>query len=598
MNTKPKNYFNGKLGLKGKFLIIYFLVMVCLLILIGFVYYKTTSNIMYDVISTDNVNLLKKNNMIIDQRLDLISGYSNGLMVDSDLGDYLDLYKKASTKYEIVSLDRPISTLLNKYFLYSGEIFSTHILTKKIAYGQITGQTTLPNIIPAQNFKDTAIYKMAMEAKGRTVWVPTYDFFEMFSQDYIPSTDLSYQKNFSATKLIKTFDGDYAILLINFLDTFFTSVFDSNLTYDNSQYFIVTPQGHVVTHSEKSLIGNNVTMPWLSEALKNKSGFTNVEIDGSQYIVCYDISKVTGWISGIILDRKVLMQLYIKDLVHNLLIILAILIVIPLIVIMFISKKILHPLSLLKQGMYESGKGRFNNEIPEKGALEFRQLIHRFNDMNNQIKQLIRENYETIILKKEAELNAYNLQLNPHFISNSLNIINLELLQKKQYELSDMVVELTQMMEYTLNTNMNLVPFKDDWNHTHNYIKIMQRRYKNKFNVEYSIQPEILEYSVPKFFLQPIIENTLVHGFSTINYKGIIKITATMKDRFRYFTVEDNGQGIDKSIIDSIFNDKNKTVGINNIRYRIKYVYGDQYEMSIQSIPNQSTKITIVLPIS
>ena len=586
-----------KLGLKGKFLLAYSLVMICLVGLTGFVYYKTTSSILYDVIATDSVNLLKKDNMIIDQRLDLINGYSNGLLVDSDLLSYLEQYGQASTSYEIISLDRPISALLNKYFLYSGEIFSTHIITNRIDYGQISGQTTLPNIIPAGNFKDTAIYQMAMEGEGKTVWVPTYDFFQMFSQEYIPSSDLSYQKNFSAAKLIKTFDGDYAILLINFLDTFFTGVFDNNLAFENSQYFIVTPEGHVVTHSDKSCIATSVSMPWLPEALKNKSGYQNVKIDGGRYIVCYDMSEVTGWISGIILDRNVLMGLYIRDLIENMLIILAILIAIPLIVILFISVKILHPLNLLQQGMYESGQGHFHNRIPEKGSLEFRRLIRRFNEMNDRIKQLIHENYEVILLKKEAELNAYNLQLNPHFISNSLNIINLELIQKKEYELSDMIVELTQMMDYTLKTDPNLVPFRDDWNHTRNYIRIMRRRYKNKFDVECHIEPGILEYSVPKFFLQPIIENTLVHGFSNIGYKGLLTIEAVIRDGHRYFTVWDNGRGIDKEIIEDIFSDKYKTVGINNIRYRIKHVYGEQYEISIDSAPGQGTKIVIVLPL-
>lgn len=586
-----------KLGLKGKFLIIYFMVMICLLVLIGFVYYKTTGSILYHVAATDTVNLLKKDNMIIDQRLDLINDYSNGLLVDSDLRDYLDQYAQAATGYELISLDRPISSLLNKYFLYSKEIFSTHLITNRMDYGQVPGQTTLSNIIPAKYFKNTDIYRMAIEGDSKTVWVPTYDFYEMFSQEYIPSSDLSYQKNFSATKLIWRSEGDYAILLINFLDSFFTNVFDNNLTFENSQYLIITPEGHVVTHSDKSRISSTISTPWLPDALANKSGYENVELDGNSFIVCYDTSNVTGWISAIILDRQVLIQMYMKDLIKNMLIILAILITIPLIVIMFISIKILQPLNLLQHGMYESGKGRFQNQIPEKGSLEFRQLIRRFNEMNNRIQQLIRENYEAILLKKEAELNAYNLQLNPHFISNSLNIINLDLINKKEYELSDMVVELTQMMEYTLNTSLNLVPFRDDWNHTYNYIKIMQRRYKDKFDVQYQIQPEILEYTVPKFFLQPIIENTLVHGFSDISYKGFLKIDAVIKDGHRCFTIEDNGLGIDPDILDHIFSDQNKTVGINNIRYRIKYVYGDQYEISIHSTPNQGTKIIIILPL-
>lgn len=597
MKPKLNNSFNNKIGLKGKFLITYSLVMICSLVLIEFAYYKTTNNILYNIIVKDAVHLVKKNNIIIDQRLNLINNYANGLMVDSDLMSYLDMYEQASTSYDIISLDRPISSLLNKYFLYSDEIFSTHIITSKISYGQVSGQSSLPNIIPAEHFKNNAIYKMAMEGNGKTVWVPTYDFFDMFSQEYIHSSELSYQKNFSATKLIETFNNDYAILLINFPDTFFTNVFDDNPALENSQYLITTPEGHIVTHSNEFYTATTISIPWIPNTLKNKSGYEDVEIEGDSYIVCYDTSKVTGWISAIILDKKALTKFYIKDLGKNSLIILAILILIPLIIVVFISMKILYPLTLLQNGMYESGKGHFQNQISEIGSMEFRQLIRHFNEMNNRITQLIQKNYEVVILKKEAELNAYNLQLNPHFISNSLNIINLELIQKKEYELSDMVVVLTQMMEYTLNTDMNLVPFKDDWNHTHNYIKIMQRRYKNKFDVQYNIQPEILEYNVPKFFIQPIIENTLIHGFSNINYKGLIKVDAVIKDGYRYFTIEDNGSGIDKAKIVDIFSYKNKTIGINNIRYRIKYVYGDQYDISINSIPNQSTKIVITLPL-
>lgn len=585
------NYFS-RLGLKGKFIVLYIITVAFILAMTGYIYFKTTSNILYNVVTANTVDLLVKNNSIIDQKLELINEYANGLMVDNDLSGYLDAYHRAQNVFQIYNLDRNVSQLLNKYFLYTGEIFSTNLVTGKTVFGQ----TTYPTVIPVDNFDKTDVYRLAAEARGKTAWVPTYDFFKMFSQQYIPSADASYGKVFSAVKMVRSFEDDYVVLVLNFSDEIFRKLFTSTNRYLKGEYFVISPDGTVVSHSDKALLGTKMDTPWLQSAIRKKTGFDIVQTEDKSMIVCYDTSYKTGWLLGVILERNVLMEDYIRIILKNMLIILAFLVLVPLVVIMFISSGILSPMESLRRGMKESGQGRFDIEVKERGSRELRQLIRRFNTMNSHIHQLIRENYKAIIMKKEAELNAYNLQLNPHFISNSLNIINLELLQNKEYDLSDMVVELSQMMDYTLKTSAHLVPFKEDWEHTLNYIKVMRRRYKNQFELEYDIEPRLFEYSVPKFFLQPLVENSIMHGFENIGHRGIIRISGFVKDGRRYFIVEDNGKGIDEYTKNRILNDEDKSVGINNIRYRIKYVYGDEYEISIGSEPYVSTKVTVVLP--
>jgi len=590
---KLRKLFFSNLGLKGKFIIIYIIIVTFFLTMTGFIYFKTTSSIVYNVVTADTVELLVKNNFVIDQKLGLINEYTNGLMVDNDLSNYLDNYNKAKSDFDINNLDRPISELLNKYFLYTSEIFSTNLVTKKTVFGQ----TAYPTIIPFKNFKNTDVYRLATEAQGKTVWIPTYDFYKMFSQKYIPSTNASYQKVFSAVKLVKTFNEDYAVLVLNFSDDLYNKVFTSTNHKLKGDYLVVSPEGVIVSHSNQSMIGTTLNASWLTNAFKKKSGFIMIQAEGKSFILCFDTSAKTGWLSGRILEKEVLMEEYLKIILKNMLLILAFLVVIPIIVIILISINIIHPIDSLRGGMKESGQGRFDIKIKESGIKELRQLIRHFNDMNYSTKQLIKENYEIIIMKKEAELNAYNLQLNPHFIANSLNIINLELIKNKNYDLSDMVVELSQMMDYTLKSSSHLVSFKDDWGHTFNYIKVMQRRHNKQFEVEYDINPELFEYSVPKFFLQPLIENSIVHAFVNINYKGIIRISAFIKDCKRFFTIEDNGVGIDEFTKNLILNDGNKSVGINNIRYRIKYAYGDEYDILIESVLYVSTKITVILPL-
>jgi len=591
---KSKEGFLSILGLKSKFIIIYALIVAFILTMTAVLYYTTTNKILYNIVTNDSVALLDKINQVIDQKFELISEYSNGLKVDNDLLNYLDKYYATDNVVQIYEVDRYISQLLNKYFLYSNEIFSINLVTKRTVFGQ----TAYPTIIPVDNFEKTDVFRLALEAHGKTVWIPTYDFFEMFSQRHVPSIDVPYQKMFSAVKLVNKHEDDYAVLVLNLSDDIYRKNFSKLSNYVNGKYLVVAPDGTIVSHSDQTLLGTTLDEEWLSSAFIKKSGYKSIELDGESYIVCFDTSEKTGWLLCLILEKDMLMKDYVKIIMRNMLLILAFLILIPLIVIMFISKSILNPIELIRKGMKESAQGNFNISIREAGAKELRKLIRGFNTMNSHIQNLIRENYEMIIMKKEAELNAYNLQLNPHFISNSLNLINLELIKRGEYDLSDMVAELSEMMHYTLKSSGNLVSFEEDWQHTLSYIKVMQRRHNKQFEVHCNIDPELYKYTVPKFFLQPLVENSVVHGFEGINYKGTIRISAFIKDNKRYFTIEDNGKGIDESTKNKILNDENKSIGINNIRYRVKYIYGDEYEISIDSAPYALTKITVVLPLS
>ncbi len=582
----------SRIGLKGKFLIVYFLAISLLMCLIGTTYYNSTSSTLYGLVTADLVSLLQKNNQIIDQRLEIVSEYANGLMVDEDIDDCLTQYQKAEGDYEVFAIDRPISQLLNKYFLYSEDVFSVNIMTSRMSYGAIRTS----NIIPAETFPQSRVYRAALLGNGETVWVPTYHFFEEYHQSYIQSENASYQKVFSAAKLIKNFDGDYAILVINFLDSVYSDVFNTQDMKAKGPYFIIAPDGKVVSHSNRSYLGATLDYGWLDDAFQKKSGYESIQINGEEFIMCYDVSNVTGWMAGVIVQRSTLMEEFIQNILGNLAFILIILMIIPLFVVMLISSSFLQPLDALQKGIRASGAGDFDNPVPETGFSEVRGLIHRFNKMNSRIRQLIRENYEMVILKKEAELNAYNLQLNPHFILNSLNILNLELIRKGEDELSEVVIELSQMMDYTLNTKESLVPFSLDWNHTENYLKIMQKRYKDQFRYTAEIDPGILNTEVPKFFLQPFVENSIVHGFTSLPYPGQIKISAKLTGSLRVFVIEDNGSGIDSGVLQIIGSSPEGSIGINNIRYRLRCIYGDDFQLEISSQPYTSTAVTIRIP--
>lgn len=587
--AKKKRWF----GLQAKFLLFYFVFIILLIVSISLTYYYNSSRTLLDMATENTLAILQKNNRLIDDSLSMVSEYANGFVADEALTGYLDAYEQAQSTYEIYQLDAPISRLLNNYFLSARGVFSANVMTRRMPYGMLKAS----NIIPAGTFPESRVFRLALAAEGKTVWIPTYNFFEEYKQANIPSENASYQKVFTAAKLIRRMGDDYAVVVINFLEDIYRDVFQEHQANDQAIHLVVSPDGKVVSHENSALVGATLDLGWMGDAFERQNGFSIIELNGRECIMCYDTSRVTGWLSTLIIDRQALLQGLIQGILHNLAIIAVLILVVPLLLALFVNTGIIRPLDNLQQGMRTSGKGIFDRPVQESGFAEIRDLIRRFNRSNQHIDQLIHENYEAQLLKQEAELNAYNLQLNPHFILNSLNIINLELIRFGQESLSDTVVALSGMMEYTLRTRDSSVPFRQDWQHTSSYLQVMQKRYKGKFSVTADIQPELWETQVPKFFLQPVVENSVLHGFEGIDYPGEIIIRAYTEEDKRVFEVRDNGRGISPEVLAMIHAGETSRIGLNNIRYRIQYIYGEAFGLTAHSVPHECTVVKVTLPL-
>jgi two-component system sensor histidine kinase YesM len=321
-----------------------------------------------------------------------------------------------------------------------------------------------------------------------------------------------------------------------------------------------------------------------------------IEIDGKKMIICYSMSKITGWISAVVFPPDKLIEPMIPEIRSYTIYLSALLAFISTIFAYILSFKITNPISKLAKAIKKTGEGRFDLKIREEGSSESRELIRRFNIMNEEIQKLIIENYEIKIKEKEAEINALNLQLDPHFMYNTLNLINLISIENGQDEISEMIISLSQMLKYTVKNRESLVPFKLDIQYLKSYIFIMTKRLEGKFTVLYDIDPELDEYYVPKFFLQPFVENAIIHAFDS-DKKGILRISCRIHDGIGIHYIEDNGKGISSERIKEIFDPKKGAVGINNVDKRIKAMFGNEYGVFIESVPNMGTKITITHPL-
>jgi len=271
--------------------------------------------------------------------------------------------------------------------------------------------------------------------------------------------------------------------------------------------------------------------------------------------------------------------------------------IVALILAFFISGKITNPIKKLLGAMRSVGEGDFQTRVAVSTNDEFGILLQRFNLMNDRIRLLVSENYEIKLKEQEAEIHALNMQMNPHFLYNTLNVMNWMAIENNQKELSKMLVCLSNMLHYTSRKEWGSVHLSEEIEWMKNYFYIMSARFEEKFTVSYEIDSALYDYKVPRLLFQPFVENAILHGFDQIESGGRIRIRGWVEHGMRHFEVADNGRGMSGDTVHAILHEESSSVGIKNTIARIRMTYGEKYGVAFSSQPGIGTKVTITLPL-
>ncbi len=208
-------------------------------------------------------------------------------------------------------------------------------------------------------------------------------------------------------------------------------------------------------------------------------------------------------------------------------------------------------------------------------------------------------------LEQELKYDALIAQINPHFLFNTLNAIKWTAMMSGSQNVSEMLSSLGKLLEISMNKGADEISFKKEFELVEAYIYIQNVRYNDKFILTFNVDEEIYELKVLKLILQPIVENSVIHGFNGKKIDCLIKINALKQDNFIRVEVIDNGIGIDKNGIEQILieNDMNyarqkfNRIGLKNIQERLRLKYGDKFGLEVESREGMGTKVTVILPI-
>ncbi len=258
--------------------------------------------------------------------------------------------------------------------------------------------------------------------------------------------------------------------------------------------------------------------------------------------------------------------------------------------------------------MTKAVQGDFNIRIPVKKRNEIGIIAEDFNFMIQKVNELINEVVKKETAQKEAQLNALQYQINPHFFYNTLDILAGKMILSGNYEIAEAIADFGKMLRYNLSSHSRYSTLWEESEHIRNYIMLQKVKYGGNLSLTINLPTHLNNFRILKFILQPIVENSIIHGLVDKNSLDItIDITQKSGDRVEII-VADNGKGItnkelhrmnmsfENSIYDNELQGKDGSIGLRNINERLKLFYGKDFFIRVESIEELYTKVILLIP--
>ncbi|GGD66560.1 sensor histidine kinase [Paenibacillus nasutitermitis] len=380
---------------------------------------------------------------------------------------------------------------------------------------------------------------------------------------------------------------------------------DNNEMEKNMRVFILSDEGRVVYDNRHELTAG--TLPALSMPMLKKGKSSELTWNGAKYLYSSERSAYTGWNTVVLIPNEYLLAQIKRTQLILILVGLAAVLLIA-VVSYILSHHITIPLHNLMKKMNRVEQGDFSQRMEVKGNNEIGRLSRIYNDMLGSISRLINEAYQSRLAEKDAQLSALQAQINPHFLYNTLNIMKSISRVKGIEEVAEMSESLAELFQYSMKNLQHPVALEDELEHIRCYMNIQKHRFFDRFELQSDIPEELLQASILKLTIQPLIENAIIHGLGKKKSGGVIGLRVRCTQGILLIEVTDNGRGIDGQkqqelrsqlrapILSTGVDQETRGIGLQNIQQRIQLFYGEPYGIGLMSIPGEGTTVKLEIP--
>ncbi|MBC8611297.1 Inner membrane protein ypdA [uncultured Ruminococcus sp.] len=554
-----------------------------------FLFFMVVSTIMFytsEKMVTDSTRQLAHQEVEeVQQRVNTylseIKVLASSLAYNSNIVEYVKT--AGHSDFEKTDWHRRLNYVVTGSIIKEKGMHSVGVFSRKEVEGLYFGDTSMQSVYQTRQMYPQ--YSRLDEIGEECVWIPPF------------------QLKYSAHKLValqyRIVDVDtfqeLGVLTVNLKTLYLNNLLSR---YGMAGYlYLADENGEIIAQNKSE------TLP-LKEITKeiDRAGENDVThvIDGEKYIISYDTLPVTGWrMIGLIPIRE--LQNNIRN--GQILMITSMLVgaVLVIVLSLIISAKISRPIALLTEGMKAIQCDNLGIRIQDQTFLETKRLSQGFNEMLDDINELLIKTYQQELMERDIRLEALQAKISPHFLYNTLETINALLILEENYETSNLVSSLAELLRYSISDSKQIMTVEEELRYIKDYFYIHKVRFGDRFEYRIEMDEEVRSCKIMKMLIQPIVENAVIHGIENKVGKGEVFINAKSENGEVYISVKDNGIGMTQEKVAEILSQKPPTqaecrIGLRNVISRIHLHYGETYGVTIQSTPMIGTTVLIHVP--
>jgi len=586
------------MNLKSKVFLILAILTITPLVILSFAVSYTASYVIKEKVSSAAETTI--NNLAIFIARD-VQDYQTLTFYYSRRSQLIESLKRAEDEKDF----NPFYSIKKSIFDYDiihqvGYPFQYAVITNdKKVYFSYDYYNRIPNVSKLQSLVQSNWYEHISQSMSHHHSVYAYDNIFLSNgskQIYFASNILS---NFKKLGMI----------LIGIDEYYFSRLLENFKITPGSAIFIIDKNSDLVIPGEHN--------PFIYSSIKegiNRKYFNNndngiseeIEIFGKKYL----LYKINLPLRNDNFTWSVLVLIPVNELssdVNRIYYINIILILFSLVAILFLTlimnKVIIKPITNLSKKMELVSIGNLEIYIQSSRTDEIGILENGFNAMILSLKKYIKKVESQEKNKREMEIQILQTQINPHFLRNTLNTIKWMAEIKQANGITNAIISLSRLLDYYVSSTECMVPVKTELASIMEYVYLQKLRYQNKFSISINVEDEILDKNILKLSFQPIIENSIIHGFASKRGQCTIVLNGKVEDKCIIFTISDNGVGINKNELEKLLVNDIKNVSrfegiaLKNIDERIKLHFGIDYGIKIYSTKGKGTDVLMIMPV-
>lgn len=597
-----KYYYQKIMNLKiaHKLLLSYFILIIIPLSLISFLFYQSFSNFVTKNITYNAKQSFEQAYSFLSYKMNNINEISLVPIKNSELVNILD---KDTDPKNLINQVKSMNKLLT--ILSSLEDNTNIARVKLYVLGDLIYSHDNKNIFSIDSIKNTKWYKMLSTGGKRYIWSPSSYLGPDDPNDFILTEPLSNKDVLSLTRLLlnpENYEKSIGAVRFDFYKSDIVKILAKATSLQNSFSYIENSDGEVVAASNLKLLKKyRINYGSISNSINDDTQWVKYSFPKEAALVGFHTLDNTDWHMITVIPYGNIISVS-RNMLDKLFLLSLIIITCAFLLAFLISYSITNGISVLSHKMRNLHNGKLESIPTSARKDEVGMLIEDYNYMAVRMTELIEEEYKSGQAIKSAELKALQSQINPHFLYNTLDMINWFALSNKSDEITSVVDALAQFYKISLSSGRDVISIRDEINHVSSYFQIQNMRFRNSLTLILDVDEGIMDLSILKITLQPIVENAIMHGILCKESKsGTIGISGHLVDSGILFIVQDDGVGMSQEILRNIQQKKIKSkkgsgFGIKNIDDRIKLFYGTQYGLFFSTELTKGTRVEIRIP--